>query len=182
MLGDLLSGDDARAEASLARISPDDLPELIELARSELPDTRWWALRAIATLPTAGAASPLLAAVSDPDPGVRSCAIFALGQRRESSAVPALINCLKDSSGFVARLAADALEQIGQPAVPALIEALKAADAPTRRLAARALAHLKDPSAIPALFGALEDDSMFVGYWADEGLEKMGVGQVYFKP
>jgi HEAT repeat protein len=182
MLGDLLSGDDARAEASLAHISPDDFPELIELARSETPDTRWWALRAIATLPTAEAATPLLAAVADPDPGVRSCAILALGQRQEPSAVPALVNCLKDSSEFVARLAADALEQIGLPAVPALVAGLSATDAPTRRLAARALAHIKDPSAIPALFGALEDDSMFVSYWADEGLEKMGVGQVYFKP
>jgi HEAT repeat protein len=182
MLADLLCGDDAWAEASLAHISPDDLPELIELARSETPDIRWWALRAIATLPTAEAATPLLAAVADPDPGVRSCAILALGQRQESSAVPALVNCLKDSSEFVARLAADALEQIGGLAVPALVDALSAKDTSTRRLAARALAHIKDPSAIPALFMALEDDSMFVSYWADEGLEKMGAGQVYFKP
>ncbi len=182
MLTNLLCGDDSLAEASLAHITSEDYPQLIELTCSETPDTRWWALRAIAALPIPEAVSPLLAAVADPDPGARSCAIVALGQRQESTAVSALINCLRDESEFVARLASDALEQIGKPAVPALVEALKATDAPTRRLAARALAHIKDPSAIPALFKALEDDSMMVSYWADEGLENMGVGQVYFKP
>ncbi|MBI3244278.1 MAG: HEAT repeat domain-containing protein [Chloroflexi bacterium] len=182
MLDDLFAGDDSRAEAGLSHIIPEDFPQLIERSRSESPDIRWWALRAMASLPTPEAVAPLLAAAADPDPGVRACAIVALGQRRESSAVPTLVETLKDSSDFLARLAADALEQIGKPAVPALLEALQAEDAATRRLAARALAHIKDPAAIPALFKALEDDSMLVSYWADEGLEAMGVGQVYFKP
>ena len=39
-----------------------------------------------------------------------------------------------------------------------------------------------DTRAIPALFKALEDESAIAQYWADEGLERMGVGQVYFKP
>lgn len=122
----------------------------------------------------------LITALGEPDPGVRACALYALGSRPES--IPALAGCLADSSQFIARTAADALQRIGQPAVPALIEALKDQNAQVRGLAARALAHIKDTASIPALFSALEDESAFVQYWADEGLERMGVGQVYFKP
>lgn len=182
MLGDLLCGDDVRAEASLAHIIPADLPQLIELARSDSPETRWWAVRALAAIPTPEAADPLLAALSDPDQAVEGLAVAALGSRRESSAISPLIVCLGHSGPFIAQLACVALEQIGLPAVPQLVEALKAPEASTRRLATRALAHIKDPSSIPALFAALEDDSMYVQYWAEEALDAMGVGQVYFKP
>jgi HEAT repeat protein len=48
--------------------------------------------------------------------------------------------------------------------------------------AARALAAIADPAAIPALFGALEDESVLVQHWAEAGLEKLGVGTVYFAP
>jgi hypothetical protein len=32
------------------------------------------------------------------------------------------------------------------------------------------------------LFEELDDSSALIEYWASEGLEKMGVGLVYFKP
>jgi len=182
MLADLLCGDDTRAEASLAHITPDDLPQLIELSRSVSPEARWWAVRALAVVATPEAATPLIAALDDSDQAVQGAAIAALGARGESSATPPLITYLNHPSPFMAQLACDALEQIGKAAVPGLIAALSAPEASTRRHAARALAHIKDPLAIPALFKALDDDSMYVQYWADEGLEAMGVGQVYFKP
>jgi HEAT repeat protein len=47
---------------------------------------------------------------------------------------------------------------------------------------ARALALIGDTAAIPALFRALDDESAIVAHWADEGLERLGVGQVYFRP
>ncbi|MBI5291453.1 MAG: HEAT repeat domain-containing protein [Chloroflexi bacterium] len=128
------------------------------------------------------ATSDLLAALEGSDPEVRSLAIYALGQRRESTAVTALIACLADPGSFIARTAADALEHIGSPALPALVQALAHPDAQTRGLAARALARLKDPAAIPALFKALDDESAVVRHWADDGLDRMGVGQIYFKP
>ena len=131
---------------------------------------------ALAQVPT----PELIDALAGADPEVRACAIYALGSRPES--VLALSACLADPSQFIARTAADALQRIGQPAVPTLVEALKNNAAQVRGLAARALAHIKDTSAIPALFNALEDESAFVQYWADEALERMGVGQVYFKP
>ena len=124
----------------------------------------------------------LLSALSDADTEVWACALYALGTRPEPEAISLLVTSLSDPSSFLARTAADSLQRLGQPAVPALIEALKSQDAQTRGLAARALAHLKYTAAIPALFKALEDDSVIVQYWADEGLDRMGVGQVYFKP
>ena len=76
-----------------------------------------------------------------------------------------------------------ALIKIGQEAIPLLIEALEHnPQARVRANAARALALIADTSAIPALFRALEDESSLVQHWADQGLERMGVGQVYFKP
>lgn len=131
---------------------------------------------ALSQVPT----SELLAALADSNPEVRACAIYALGSRPES--VSALVACLADPSQFIARTAADALQHMGKPAVVNLIEALKSENAQVRGLAARALAHIKDTSSIPALFNALEDESAFVQFWADEALERMGVGQVYFKP
>jgi HEAT repeat protein len=47
--------------------------------------------------------------------------------------------------------------------------------------AARALASIGDTRAIPALFDAL-DDSALLEYWANEGLERMGVGMCFFSP
>jgi HEAT repeat protein len=120
--------------------------------------------------------------LQETDPEVRAVAVYALGTRPEPQAVPLLISVLSDPSPFLARTASDSLHRLGVPAVPALSEALKHQDAQTRGLAARALALIADKSSIPALFHALEDDSTVVQYWADEGLERMGVGQVYFKP
>lgn len=124
----------------------------------------------------------LLSALGDTDSEVRACAIYALGTRREPEATAALVNLCSDPSPFLARTAADSLWRIGKPAVPALVEALNHRDGQTRGLAARALAHIQDESSIPALFNALDDESAVVQYWADEALERMGAGMVYFKP
>jgi HEAT repeat protein len=124
----------------------------------------------------------LRAALGEADAEVRATALFALGTHSEPEAISLLGGALGDPSPFLARTACDSLERIGKPAVPALIEALKNQNAQVRGLAARALAHIKDTSAIPALFNALEDESAIVQHWADEGLDNMGVGQVYFKP
>ncbi len=51
-----------------------------------------------------------------------------------------------------------------------------------RREAARSLAAIGDPRAVPALYSVLEDDSALLVYWAEQGLERMGVGMVYFNP
>ncbi|HIE39774.1 MAG TPA: HEAT repeat domain-containing protein [Anaerolineae bacterium] len=93
-----------------------------------------------------------------------------------------LVARLSDPSAYVARLAADALAQFGQPAVEPLIAALREGDAAARAGAARALSSIRPEEAIEALCQALDDPSAVVTYYAEEALERMGVGLVYFRP
>jgi HEAT repeat protein len=182
-LGDLFSGDDARAQAALDQITAAEAPVLIEALADGDAETRWWAAAALAGLPGAEVTAALLAAALDPDQAVRAAVLHALGRRDAPEAITPLLFALADPSPYLARLAADALVQIGAPAVPALCEALdREVEARVRVNLARALALIGDTRAIPALFRALDDDSPHVQHWADEGLERMGVGQVYFRP
>jgi HEAT repeat protein len=182
-LDELFSGDDARATAALALIDDESLLALVDALTSSDADARWWAVCALTRLSDERATNALLAAAADADPEVRTAALHGLGARRAPEAVTPLLFALGDSSLYLARIAADALIHIGAAAVPGLIRALEQDAQPqVRANAARALALIGDKSAIQALFHALEDDSMMVQHWADEGLERMGVGQVYFKP
>ena len=183
VLDDLFSGDEARAAAALEAIGDESLPALLDALASNEVDARWWAVCALVRLSGERATNAILAAAADADPEVRTAALHALGERRAPEAVTPLLFALGDPSLYLARIAADALIHIGAAAVPGLIRALEQDAQPqVRANAARALALIGDQSAIPALFRALEDDSMMVQHWADEGLERMGVGQVYFKP
>jgi HEAT repeat protein len=57
-------------------------------------------------------------------------------------------------------------------------------DAPQRARinALRALAEIVDYSTIPTLMAALEEDSVMMQHWAEEGLERLGLNMVYLKP
>jgi HEAT repeat protein len=98
------------------------------------------------------------------------------------SAIPALVNALQDPDRLVARFAADALVAIGVSAIPALSQSMQASDPAVRIEAMRALAAIESPNALHALFDALDDPSSLVCYWAEQGLERLGVGMVYFQP
>jgi len=76
----------------------------------------------------------------------------------------------------------DALAVIGKPAVPFLIEISKDAPQTARINAMRALAEIVDFNAIPALMAALDDDSVMMQHWAEEGLERLGLNMIYLKP
>jgi HEAT repeat protein len=128
-------------------------------------------------------------AAFDPDAGVRQCAALGLRQQPDAQAVPSLVEALHDRDPLVARLAGEALAAAGEQAVPRLIEvlqhdsqALANAGPHARREAARALAAIGDPRAVPALYEVLDDDSALLVYWAEQGLERMGVGMAFFKP
>lgn len=180
---ELFSGGDALAEAALARAEAGWLPGLEAALAGDDPERRWWAVRALARVGGEAATGLLLSAAADRDESVRAAAMFALGERAAPRAVVALLFALADPSEYLGRLASDALIHIGRPAVPGLIRALgQDAEARVRIHAARALARIGDTSAIPALFKALDDDSAMVQHWAEEGLERMGVGQIYFRP
>jgi HEAT repeat protein len=92
------------------------------------------------------------------------------------------VKALSDCDRLVAGLAADALAEIGEAAVPALIDVVQDGSHPARLEAVRALAAIGDPRAIPVLFAALDSDSALMEYWANQGLEHLGVGMVFFEP
>lgn len=183
VLDELFSGDDERAAAAAPSVTAEHLPALEAALAGSDPDSRWWAVAGLAQIPGEHATRLLLAAAEDSDPNLRAAALHALGQRGGPEAVPALLRALGDASDYLARLATEALVRSAPHAVPELIAALQQDPRPrVRANAARALSIIADPAAIPALFAALEDESILVQHWAEEGLEKMGVGQVYFKP
>ncbi len=89
---------------------------------------------------------------------------------------------LADEDALTRRLAGDALVAIGSQIVPQLLDVMQNGEHVARLEATRALAKIGDECAIPALFEALDDGSALIEYWASEGLEKMGVGMVFYKP
>ena len=97
-------------------------------------------------------------------------------------AVPRLIEALGDEDRLLARLASGALAVAGPEAISPLSEAMQSEASQVRIEAARALGQSSDPDAIPALFAALNDTSAVVVHLAEVGLERLGVGMVFFRP
>ncbi len=181
----IAEGNDVRAEETAlqagAALGNSLLPVLREWQNSPERDRRWWAAR---RWPAGDSRRPWrdCSPHPDPDPDVRACAVVGLAALRPAEAVGPLVARLSDPSACVARLAADALARIGAPAVPALIAALQEGDTVTRIGAARALSIIGPEEAVPALCAALDDPSALVTYYAEEALDKMGVGMVFFEP
>jgi HEAT repeat protein len=185
LLAQLSSGDDAQAELAclhLAELGSTAADPLLKLAASPNPEIRWWALRTLTELPAEQSVPALLGALEDPDPAVRQCAALGLQQHPSPQAIPALIQAMTDRDSLVVRLAANALAATGGDAVPPLLELMQNGPSKASLEAARALALIGDVRSIPAMFQALDGDSLLLEYWANEGLERMGVGMVFFKP
>jgi len=185
----LVTGDDDSREAAARSLKHYGLAAVEPLARllqEDKADTRWWAARALAEIKEDSAIPPLIGALSDGDPDVRACAALALGRMGAASAAadatPALAACLADESAFVASIAADGLSMIGEPAIGALTGMLADDQPHARLLAVRALGRIKSQEAIGPLFGALDDPSYLVCYYAQEALEALGVGMVLVAP
>ena len=178
-------GDDAateRAAQALVAAGEGAVPALLALSRADDAETRWWALRTLAEIPHPEVPPRLREALHDPDPAVRQVAALGLRHQPTADAVPDLIALLAGDDRLLASLAADALAATGEAATGALIATLREGTPAARIEAARALAQLGDKASIPALFEALDSPSPFVEHWANEGLERMGVGMVFFNP
>lgn len=185
IIGELLGGDDERAEAAVGLLTPfgeSALEALRPLLSAAQVDQRWWATRALAEISHPGVVPLLVEALKDEEPAVRQCAALGLAQHPDEGVVNALVQALSDSDSLTARLAANSLVRIGAETVLALLDRMQNG-APAEGLeAARALALIGDQRSIPALFHALDSDSALLEYWANEGLERMGVGMAFFKP
>lgn len=184
LLDDLTSGDEQRAEAvipQLIELDAEAIPSLLDLTKSSDVDTRWWALRALASTPQART-EMLVPFLKDPAPEIRQCAALGLAIKPDESAVESLVQALNDADSMVGSLAANALVKIGSAAVPALIEAVKRGAQSQRIHALRALVELKDHRAIPVMMQVMQEDSALLQHWAQEGLERLGLDMIYMKP
>jgi HEAT repeat protein len=185
LLARLIGGVDDEAERAVAELSalrPAPLPQLAQLIGDSDSDHRWWATRAVAAIPGADASAVLIRTLLDESKDVRQCAAVGLRGRTSAEAIPALVAALGDQDRLVARFAGDSLASMGEAAINALAEAARSELPAVRIEAVRALAQSRVPQAIPALFHALDDPSTVVAYWADQGLETLGVGMTFFKP
>ena len=184
LLAELTSGDDTRAENSIPAIvdlGMDAIPTLLELTRAEEVDSRWWAVRALAASPHTRTEN-LIPLLSDSATEVRAAAALALCNHPDESAIPALINTLSDEDSLTAGLAGNALVKIGSPSVPSLLTVMSEAPTSIRIIVLRALSEIRDHRAIPVMMKSLSEESAVLQYWAQEGLQRLGLDMVYGKP
>jgi HEAT repeat protein len=184
LLADLTGGDESRAEqasASIAALGETVIPRLQNLIAAPDVDTRWWAVRTLAALPDLDP-DLLVPSLVDPAPEVRQCAALGLCSHPRETAVPALARALSDTDSLSAALAAKALIAIGSPAVDVLLEVLRGGVQSARIHAMQVLAEIADPRAIRPMIEAMGEGSAMLNYWAERGLDRLGVNMVYIQP
>ena len=186
LLAELTSGDDIRAEnaiPAIIQLGIAAIPALLDLTRAQDVDSRWWAVRALAASPHTQTVD-LIPLLSDSAPEVRSAAALALCDHPHENAVEALIKTLADEDSLTAGLAGNALVKIGGPSVLNLLEVVQDASAGirTRSVALRMLSQIRDHRAIPVMMKSLGEESALLQYWAQEGLDRLGLNMVYIKP
>ncbi len=184
LLAELTSGDDTRAENSipaLVEMGMAAIPALLDLTHAAEADIRWWAVRALAASPHTRT-EDLLPLLSDSAPEVRAATALALCNHPHESAIEALIKTLADEDSLTAGLAGNALVKIGSPSALSLLNVMNDAPIGIRILALRALCDIRDQRAIPVMLKSLSDESAVLQYWAQEGLERLGLNMVYIKP
>jgi len=185
LFAELLSGDDGLAETAAARIAAVGeraLPELERMLEEGDEEVRWWAVRTLAAFESADARGLVQRRLRDQSSAVRQCAALAFIHCPDLQAAPDLVRLLEEDDGLTRRLAAEALAALGCEGVSILLEILETGSTRARIEAARGLARIGDQRAVGPLFQLLDDESAPLTYWAEEGLKRMGIGMVFFKP
>lgn len=183
LFSELRGGDEQlarKAASGIASLGEGILPELERMLSDASEDERWWAVRVLAEIDHPEATRLLKEGLHDERDSVRQCAALAFRKRPHPGAAAALIQLLDAQDSLTRRLAGDALIALGPDGVTPLLEVMEKGATRARVEAARALAKLADTRAVPALFHALDDESALLAYWAEEGLDRMGVGMVFF--
>jgi HEAT repeat protein len=188
LLNELTSADDDRAERvipSITNLGTAAIPVLLELTRSHSEDQRWWGVRALAASPHTRT-EDLLPLLNDSAPQVRAATALAISLHPNEIAISALIKTLADEDSMTAGLAGNALVKIGKPAVTGLLEAMNNGNHEmplyVQILILRTLAEIRDHRAIPVLMKSMSEESAVLQYWAQTGLERLGLDMVYNKP
>jgi HEAT repeat protein len=185
LLAELTSGDDIRAESASGQFisyGKAAVEALIDLYNNEDADIRWWAIRALSAFNLPKAKEYLTRGLRDESLEVRQCATLALRENPDPAAIPELVSLLGHKNKMLSRLAGDALIAIGKEATQAIIYLIEIGPQTGKIEATRVLASIEDPESISSLFKLLDEDSTLLRYWAEEGLNKMGIGMVFFKP
>jgi HEAT repeat protein len=187
LLAELTSGDESRAEAAAVQFSLFGEKAFYILATMYAnpdADVRWWALRALSEFDEPRVSSLLLLGLVDDSPEVQACAALGLRNHPNPKAIPQLLDLLASSDQLLSRLGRDALAALGKTATPHLIKILENPNAVhTAQLGAvRALAEIKDPDSSGPLFKVFQEGSGLMQYWAETGLDSMGIGMVFFDP
>ena len=184
LVADLIGGDEAAAEAAVARLAErgeSAVTSVLALLGSPESEHRWWAVRTLAAMP-----SPrtewFIDALRDPEAEVRAAAALALAAHPHGSAGPSLVRALSDNEHLVGLLAVNASVKIGAPIVPLLLDAFDGAPQRGRIHIMRALAEVRDPRSIQLMMACLAESSAALQYWAQEGLERLGLNMVYMRP
>lgn len=184
LLAELNSGDDNRAEqavAGLVALGMEVFPALEKMLKSPEEDKRWWAVRCLAQVENPPI-SLLIGSLDDLSQEVRQCAALAISYHPDEGALPKLLELLRGPDSVTSNLAATALIAIGKNALPDLMDVLPTLEEVGRIEAYRAIACIGDHRAIPLLMNAFEEDSLAINYWAEEGLNRLGMEMVYLKP
>jgi HEAT repeat protein len=171
------------AAESLGRLGPDAadaLPELVGAMRDDDGAVRSGVGRAIkntgrkgsAKLQALQAAATEVAVIANLGIALR---LTEFGSGKDT--VPALVAALSDKEDIVARVAAETLGSLGEPALAPLMEALKERKPPVRRYAAMALKEMgaKAKKAVPLLTEALRDSDGPTREFAALALGAMGL-------
>jgi hypothetical protein len=184
LLSDLSSGDDRLAEKSVEQLldlKEDAIPDLLKLRDSTNEDARWWAYCTLGQMHDVDV-NWFFPGLDDPCAGVRESAAMALCHHPKPIAIPRLIAVLDDPDRLVATLAANALIGIGKDATLDLMIAFEKGTPAAQIEVVRALSEIHDQRAIPLFMSSQENGSEMVKFWAEQGLENLGVGMVYFNP
>ncbi len=183
----IAQGNDAKAEELATKLDNSAIAGLQVMLSNADPDLRWWAVRALAAVQAEP--SIFVQAIKDPHADVRACAALALANAAYPSpaqaelAATALAAHLSDPHPQTCNLCSLALARLGAVASPALVRVLEQNPSLAARiLAARALQSAATADAIPALVHALDDDSAALQYFAENALERLGVGLVLIQP
>jgi len=183
LVAELIGGDETAAERAASQLAQrrGAQVDVLELLDSVDAEHRWWAVRCLAAM-SAPRPDWFTRALEDEEASVRAAAALALAAHPTASTAGPLVTALSDSENLVAVMAVHALSKIGEAAVPALVDAYPGAPPRGKIQIMRALAELGDPRSIRLMMAALEEDSAAVQYWAQEGLDRLGLTMVYLKP
>jgi len=185
LLEELTSGDEIRAEAASTLFNEHGeaaIEALTNLYSSKDPDIRWWAIKALSVFNQSKAKDCFARGLQDESLEVQQCAALALRENPNPKAIPELIPLLGHKDKILSRLAGDALIATGKEATKAILDVIETGPQTARIEATRVLANIQDPDSISSLFKLLDEDSTLLRYWAEEGLNKMGIGMMFFKP